>query len=43
MIGGKKLTKAAHRVHRLRACGNAVVGAVAVEIFKAIKDADKNA
>lgn len=39
-LDGFKLTKAGHRVERLKALGNAIVPQVVVEIFKAIKQAN---
>ena len=42
-LDGFKLTKAQHRVERLKALGNAIVPQLAMEIFKAIKECDINA
>ncbi len=40
-LDGFKLTKSGHRIERLKALGNAIVPQVAIEIFKAIKQADE--
>lgn len=42
VYGPDRISEAAHRRERLKACGNAIVPAVAVEIMKAIKDVDEN-
>jgi DNA (cytosine-5)-methyltransferase 1 len=41
-LDGFKLTKAGHRVERLKALGNSIVPQVVIEIFKAIKKLDTN-
>lgn len=42
VINGKQLTKSRHRQERLKMLGNGIVGWVAVEIMRAIKEADEN-
>lgn len=41
-LDGFKLSKSKHREERLKSLGNAIVPAVAVEIMKAIREADKS-
>lgn len=42
VYGPRKLSEAQHRKERLKACGNGIIGQIAVEIMRAIKYADEH-